>query len=145
MIKITENKIVGLDQCVCPEFNDPSCGAIVTFEGRVRNHNDEKKVLKLFYDCYKPMAQKVLEEIREEAFNKYNVKEISVVHRVGEIPIGEIAVWIGVSSAHREEAFEAAKYMIDELKQRVPIWKQETYTDGNKVWVESCCHALRSN
>ena len=65
------------------------------------------------------MAQKVLEEIREEAFNKYNVKEISVVHRVSEIPIGEIAVWIGVSSAHREAAFEAAKYMIGELKQKV--------------------------
>lgn len=144
MIEITENKIdivganlVGADPCVCPN----TCGAVVTFEGRVRDHNDGKKVLKLFYDCYKPMAKKVLEEIRSEAISKWDIEEILVVHRIGEIPIGEISVWIAVLSAHREQAFEAAKYMIDELKQRVPIWKQETYTDGTKVWVEECCHA----
>ncbi len=136
MIDIVENKI-------SPDFFpasllDLTCGGFVCFEGRVRNHNEGKEVHRLFYECYFPMAKKVMQEISEQAAQRWEVKKIGIVHRVGEIPLGEIAVWIGVSASHRGEAFAACQYMIDEIKKRVPIWKKETYKDGSETWV--ACH-----
>ena len=125
-------------------LTDPICGAIVTFEGRVRNHNHGKEITSLYYECYYSMALKVLNEIKEEALKKWNVKNIIVVHRTGNIPIGEIAVWIGVSSIHRKEAFKVCEFMIDEIKHKVPIWKKETYVDGTSLWVD-CCEVVSSN
>ena len=138
MIEITENKIE--HEKLNKELYDLSCGAVVTFEGRIRNHNDLKEVSRLVYDCYKPMALKVLEEIQNEALKKWDINKIIAVHRIGEVPLGEISVWIGVVSVHRKEAFETCRFVIDEIKTKVPIWKQETYTDGTRVWVEDCCH-----
>lgn len=134
MIEITENKIKV--EKLYGELYNITCGAVVTFEGRVRNHNDLKQVKKLEYECYYPMAIKVLEEIKNQALKRWDVKKIIAVHRIGEIPIGEIAVWIGVTSIHRKESFEACQFMINEIKHKAPIWKKETYLDGLTKWVE---------
>lgn len=123
---------------------DPTCGAIVTFEGKVRNHNNGKKITSLYYECYESMALKIMNEIKEEALKKWDVKNISAVHRIGNVPIGEIAVWVGVSAVHRKEAFNACKFMIDEIKHKVPIWKKETYVNGTSIWVD-CCKVVSSN
>ncbi|OGI08432.1 MAG: hypothetical protein A3I68_05775 [Candidatus Melainabacteria bacterium RIFCSPLOWO2_02_FULL_35_15] len=134
MIEITENKIQV--EKLYSELYNIACGAVVTFEGRVRNHNDLKQVIKLEYECYYPMAMKVLEEIKNQALKKWNIKKLIAVHRIGEIPIGEIAVWIGIASVHRKESFEACQFVINEIKHKVPIWKRETYFDGFVKWVE---------
>ncbi len=138
MIDITENVIpIGKyhkELCLL------DCGGIVAFEGRIRNHNDGKEVKDLSYECYKPMGLKVLDEIVQEAYKKWDIKKSFAIHRIGNIPLGEIAVWVGVASHHRKEAFEVCRFIIDEIKQKVPIWKYETYTDGSKSWIEGCKH-----
>lgn len=119
-------------------LEDPACGGVAIFEGRVRNHHQGRAVRQLFYECYPAMAKKVLMEIALETQERWQVRRLAAVHRYGEIPIGEVAVWVGVSSAHREEAFAACRYLIEEIKKRVPIWKKETYLDGSEQWVS--CH-----
>jgi len=116
-----------------------SCGGIVVFEGRVRNHSHGKPVTALSYECYEPMALKEMEKILQEALKNWKVEKITAVHRHGDIPLGETAVWIGVASAHRDEAFEACRFMIDEIKAKVPIWKKDNYADGTHVWVHQSC------
>lgn len=116
-----------------------SMGGVCLFEGRVRNHSHGKQVISLFYECYQPMALKVMEEIRHEALSKWKGIKVMAVHRYGPIPLGDAAVWIGVTSAHRDEAFVACRFLIDEIKSRVPIWKKEEYTDGTHVWVHQSC------
>jgi len=125
------------------KLKNETCGAFVAFEGWVRNHNEGQDVLKLEYESYKPLAVKEGERIIAEAREKFPVAEIVCLHRVGELAIGDIAVWVGVSSAHRGEAFDACRYIIDEVKHRVPIWKKEHYTDGDSGWVncEACAAA----
>jgi len=136
LIDIIETKICV--ESLYVNLHDTSCGAVATFEGRVRDHNNGKKIESLSYECYREMALKVMSDIREEALQKWTVNNIVTVHRVGNIPIGDCAVWIGVSSSHRKEAFKSCEYMIDEIKHRVPIWKKERYLDGTVEWVE--CH-----
>ena len=119
--------------------NTEACGAVAIFEGRVRNHHQGQAVQVLVYECYEAMALKMMESIRQEAFQKWKVDKIITVHRIGTLALGETAVWIGVASAHRAEAFEACRYLIDEIKKRVPIWKKETYADGSRQWVNSNC------
>lgn len=114
-------------------------GGVSVFEGRVRNHNHGKQVTSLFYECYQPMALKVMEEIRQEALAKWKGVKIIAVHRYGSIPLGEAAAWIGVAASHRDESFAACRFMIDEIKSRVPIWKKEEYVDGSHVWVHQSC------
>lgn len=121
-------------------LQDPTCGGMAIFEGRVRNHHGGKPVHSLYYECYAPMAIKVLREIAREAVQQWQLGRLSVVHRYGLIPIGETAVWIGVASSHRRESFAACQYLIEEIKKRVPIWKKETYQDGSHHWV-ACHHA----
>lgn len=133
MIEIIENKIEV--EKLNKAFDNSTCGAVVTFEGRVRNHNDLKQVIRLEYECYYPMAIKVLEEIKNQALEKWDVKKLIAVHRIGEIPIGEIVVWVGVTSFHRKESFEACQFMINEIKHKVPIWKKETYFDGSTHYI----------
>jgi molybdopterin synthase catalytic subunit len=116
-----------------------SCGGIVVFEGRVRNFSQGKQVTALAYECYEPMALKVMEEIRQEALKKFKVERIISVHRHGPIPISEIAVWIGVAAPHRADAFEACQFMIDGIKAKVPIWKKEEFADGTHDWVHQNC------
>ncbi|MBI4352992.1 MAG: molybdenum cofactor biosynthesis protein MoaE [Candidatus Omnitrophica bacterium] len=122
-----------------PEFfgfpPDPSCGAVASFAGVVRDHHHGRRVQKLHYECYRSMALGEMERITAEAKERWNVHEARVIHRVGELQVGETAVAIAVVSAHRAEAFAACRYLIEEIKRRVPIWKKEIFEDGTGEWV----------
>lgn len=111
-------------------------GAAVLFLGKVRDHNDGRPVSGMRYDAYGAMAEKVLAEIAAEAAARLGTDRLAVVHRVGELAIGEVSVAIGTSSPHRAEAFDAARFVIEEIKKRVPIWKKEHYTAGGSEWLE---------
>lgn len=115
---------------------DPSAGGFVCFEGWVRDNNQGKDVTKLAYESYPKLATKEGNRIIEEAIKKYDIKKALCTHRVGMLEIGDMAVWVGVSAAHRDAAFKACRYILDEVKSRVPIWKNETWTDGESGWVE---------
>jgi MoaD family protein len=112
-----------------------SIGAIVTFVGTTRDISQGKQVAKLEFEHYPGMAEKKLEEIREQAIKSFGVIEVAIIHRIGTLPVGENIVMIAVASEHRDEAFQACRFCIDELKRITPIWKKETTPDG-EVWVE---------
>jgi molybdopterin synthase catalytic subunit len=116
----------------------PSCGAVFQFEGVVRNRNEGKNVAGIEYECFEEMAKKELKKIIEEAKEKWGVHQIFLAHRMGRLDVGEISLILFVAAPHRREAFEASQYIIDELKQRAPIWKKEFYVNGQTQWVE--CH-----
>lgn len=111
-------------------------GAVLLFQGIVRNHNDGRPVTGMRYEAYEAMAEKVLAEIASEAAERLGTPRIAVAHRVGELDIGEASVVIAVSSPHRAEAFDAGRYVIEEIKKRLPVWKHEHYADGERRWVE---------
>ena len=117
------------------ELAQARAGACVTFEGWVRDHNDGRAVLRLGYQAYASLAQSEGERILAEARDKFAILDVRCVHRVGLLEIGELAVWVGVSAAHRGAAFDACRYIIDEVKSRVPIWKNEHYADGESGWL----------
>ena len=117
------------------ELARPHAGAITVFEGIVRDHNDGKKVVALEYEAFDQLAWKEAGEIFREAKSKFDTIEIKCVHRVGKLSVGEMAVWVGVSAAHRDSAFKACQYIIDEIKARLPIWKKEYYKTGDSGWV----------
>lgn len=114
---------------------DSQAGACVTFEGWVRDHNDGRSVRSLDYEAYAELAEKEGARIIDEARAKFEVRAIHCMHRVGSLAIGELAVWVGVSAAHRGAAFDACRYVIDEAKARVPIWKKEHYVSGASEWI----------
>jgi sulfur-carrier protein adenylyltransferase/sulfurtransferase len=114
---------------------DPACGGYATFEGWVRDHNEGRAVRRLEYEAYAALAEREGERIVAEAIARYGVQHAACVHRIGDLDLGEMAVWVGVSSRHRAEAFAACRYIIDEVKHRVPIWKKEHYVDGDSGWV----------
>jgi len=112
----------------------PGHGAVVLFVGTVRDHNDGRPVRGMRYDAYVAMAERVLTEIVEEA-EAGRECSVAAVHRIGELDIGEASVAIGAASAHRADAYEASRYVIEELKRRLPVWKHEHYIDGESAWV----------
>ncbi|MDX1508536.1 MAG: molybdenum cofactor biosynthesis protein MoaE [Woeseiaceae bacterium] len=114
---------------------DPAAGAYCAFEGWVRNHNDGHEVLRLEYEAYEPVGTAEGERILAEAAQRFPLLHAHCVHRTGMLDIGECAVWVGVSAAHRDEAFRAGRYIIDEVKVRLPIWKKEHYANGDSGWV----------
>lgn len=114
---------------------DPAAGAYCGFEGWVRNRNEGKQVLRLEYEAYEPLAVSECGKILAEAQERFGVIAAHCVHRTGLLEIGDCAVWVGVASAHRDAAFRACRYIIDELKVRLPIWKKEHYVDGHSGWV----------
>ena len=114
---------------------DPACGGYASFEGWVRDHNDGRRVLRLDYEAYEALALREGERIVQEALQRFGASRAACVHRIGELALGETAVWVGVSAAHRAEAFAACRWIIDEVKHRVPIWKKEHYVDGDSGWV----------
>ena len=120
------------------DLNDDTCGAVVVFEGLVRNHHQGKSVTALAYEHHPIMAQPEGEKILKEVMEKFPITHAIAVHRIGDVPIGQAAVVTMVASSHRAEAFEACQYLIDEIKHRVPIWKYETYADGSSVYTEQC-------
>lgn len=117
----------------------PSCGALSTFFGIVRNHHEGRAVRKLYYECYIPMANGQIGLIRESAMRRWELTEASILHRVGWLEVGEIALAVAVASAHRAETFAACEAIVAEIKHRVPIWKKELFENGSAEWV-SCAH-----
>jgi molybdopterin synthase catalytic subunit len=117
------------------ELVDAAAGAYVGFEGWIRNHNEGEQVLRLEYEVYEPLALAEGEKVIAEAVEKFPLLHAECVHRSGALDIGECAVWVGVTSAHRDEAFAACRYIIDQVKVRLPIWKKEHYVDGHSGWV----------
>lgn len=117
------------------ELFDAGAGAYCSFEGWIRNENEGQAVLRLEYEAYEPLALTEGEKILAEAQRQFPYLHAHCVHRTGMLEIGECAVWVGVSSAHRDEAFQACRYIIDQLKVRLPIWKKEHYVDGHSGWV----------
>ncbi|MEC5196613.1 molybdopterin synthase catalytic subunit [Xanthomonas campestris] len=113
----------------------PRAGAFASFEGWVRNHNDGRSVAGLRYEAYAALAQAEGQRVLDEAMTRFSILQAHCVHRVGELGIGEMAVWVGVSAAHRGAAFEACRFIIDEVKARVPIWKHEHYLEGDAGWL----------
>jgi molybdopterin synthase catalytic subunit len=116
----------------------PDCGGYVSFEGIVRNVNHGRKVLRLDYEAYDSLAEKELRRIAEQAAERFRLKFVRAVHRTGSLAIGDTAVVIQVLSRHRREAFEGCRFVIDQLKARVPVWKKEHYEGGDAVWTR--CH-----
>ncbi|MGB0744668.1 MAG: molybdenum cofactor biosynthesis protein MoaE [Opitutales bacterium] len=114
-----------------------SAGAYCSYEGWVRDHNEGKSVSELLYSGYAALAPAVATQILEEAKEKFHFADAAVVHRTGRLRTGEIAVWVGVTAHHRGDSFLACRYIIDNVKHRLPIWKKERYTDGSEVWIES--------
>lgn len=114
---------------------DPRGGAFLAFEGRVRDHNEGRSVESLSYESYAALAHAEAATILGEACLRFPLLSVRCVHRVGTLAVGDVAVWVGVVAAHRDAAFDACRYVIDELKARVPIWKKETYIDATTDWV----------
>jgi len=134
---ITQIKITAtpLNPADCIEWvMSPQAGGIDVFIGTVRDATKGKTVIKLEFECYEAMAIKEMEKIATQAFDKWPIQKILLHHRTGTLQIGEIPVIIAVAAAHRAAAFEACRYIIDTLKQTVPIWKKEFFEDG-EVWV----------
>ncbi len=115
---------------------DPGAGAVVIFEGTARNHHDDQVVEALAYEAFVPMAEAELRRLRDEAVLRFNLRRCAIHHRIGQVPLLEAAVVIALSSAHRGEAFQAAAWLMDRIKESVPIWKQEKYPQGGDAWVE---------
>jgi molybdopterin synthase catalytic subunit len=116
-------------------LGDTRAGACATFEGRVRSTNDGRKVGSLDYEAYGPLAEKEGARIVGEAGKKFRIIGALCVHRTGSLALGDIAVWVAVTAEHRGEAFDACRYIIDEVKARLPIWKKEHYSDGESEWL----------
>ena len=117
-----------------------SSGALSTFFGIVRDHNEGRRVKQLYYECYPSMADKEIGLIHDEAMARWKLTDVRILHRAGLLEIGDVAVAVSVASAHRAEAFEACAHIVDEVKSRVPIWKKEFYEDGIADWVLCRAH-----
>ena len=145
MIKVTVSEaIIDLGLVNWSELQLPHCGASNTFTGVVRNLNHGRQVSAVSYDAYIPLAEKVLKEIAAEAQEKWAKNgSVFIQHRTGKLMVGELSVMIIVHTPHRDESFQMCRYVIEQLKVRVPIWKKEFYLDGETEWLkghELCSH-----
>ena len=134
MFKITSDEIELGDVIRAVETGD--AGAIVHFLGVVRNNTEGREVSYLEYEAYPPMAEKKMAEIAQEIHEKWGLDRVAIIHRVGRLEIGEVSVAVAIASPHRKDAFEACHYAMNRLKQIVPIWKREVWTDGEEEWVK---------
>jgi molybdopterin synthase catalytic subunit len=125
------------------ELLDSGAGGYVSFEGWVRDHNEGLEVTRLEYEAFVDLAVKEGDRIVTDALRRFPVRHALCIHRVGTLDLRDMAVWVGVSSVHRGEAFDACRFIIDEVKHRVPIWKKEHYRNGDSGWVncERCAAA----
>ena len=121
------------------ELLDPGAGGYVSFEGWVRNFNEGREVTRLEYEAFQSLAVAEGDRIVAEALERFPIRHALCIHRVGALDLSEMAVWVGVSAVHRGEAFDACRYIIDEVKHRLPIWKKEHYRGGDSGWV-NCEH-----
>jgi len=122
-------------ETVLARIKQPEDGAVVVFEGIVRDHTRGRRTLYLDYEAYEPMARSKLKELAKEALERFEVREVALVHRLGRLQHSETSVLIAVASAHRAAAFDACRWLIDTLKKTVPIWKKEYFADG-AVWAD---------
>lgn len=134
MVAITSEPIV-LD-AIYRHLESPRAGAVLVFTGNVRDHNEGRSVSELEYEAYEEMALKLMERIADEMRERWALEKIVMVHRTGRLAVGETAVAVGVSTGHRNEAFEACRYGIDRIKAEVPIWKKERF-EGGDAWLEN--------
>jgi len=132
MYKITTDPIQpdALFDCICK----PRHGAVVTFAGTVRDNSDGRTTVRLEYEAYAEMAEKKMQEVGEEIRQKWGIDDVAMLHRTGTLEIGEISILIALATPHRQNAFDACAYAIDRVKQVVPVWKKEIWTDGEEEW-----------
>ncbi|MFI5458942.1 MAG: molybdenum cofactor biosynthesis protein MoaE [Isosphaerales bacterium] len=133
MIEISSSPIDAA--AVTERVRSPHAGAVCTFLGTVRDLTDDRRTVALRYEAYPEMAMKKMTELEDEARRRWPVIELALVHRVGDLDLGEVSVVVAVSCPHRGQAFDACRWLIDTLKEVVPIWKQETWEDGKQEWV----------
>ena len=114
----------------------PDCGALAVFLGTTRDHHDGRRVVRLAYEAYEPMALAALESLEREAAGRYEIAACRIVHRLGEVPLSEASVAVIVAAGHRGHAFDACRWAMDELKRSVPIWKKEFFAEGGEEWVK---------
>lgn len=132
-VRVTDEALDPTD--LVERVGDPASGAVVLFLGVVRDHADGRPVTGMTYEAYQEMATSVLEAIAREAAGRLGTERVAVAHRVGDLAVGEVSVAIAVSSAHREAAYDASRYVIEAIKVRLPVWKHEHYADGDSAWV----------
>jgi molybdopterin synthase catalytic subunit len=133
MTGLTSEKI-SID-AILAEVEDHSTGAVVLFLGRVRNLSEGRQVQSMDYEAYPEMAEAKLQELEQQVMRRWPIEKIVLIHRVGKLDLGEVSVAIAVASRHRQQAFEVCRYAIDTLKETVPIWKKEYFSDG-EGWVK---------
>lgn len=133
MIEITESPID--HAALTDRVRSDRAGGVCSFLGTVREMTGERRTLSLDYEAYPEMAVAKLAELEEQARSRWPIIDVAIVHRVGHLDLGEISVAIAVSCPHRNDAFEACRWLIDTLKEVVPIWKRETWADGTEEWV----------
>ena len=135
MFTITEDPIDV--EGLLANVKDDSAGATILFLGTIRNHNEGYDVSAIYYEVYMRMAEEAMAKIEAEAIKRWDLKKFAAMHRIGNLKIGEVSVAIAVSSEHRAEAFEAARYAIDQIKTEVPIWKKEEINNGKEArWAQ---------
>ena len=120
------------------EFRNPNSGAVVLFSGEVRDNNKGREVTQLEYEAYEPMANKMIDEILREAISRFNLNQAVCVHRLGRVEISGCAVIVITGAGHRKEAYNANQFIIDKVKNEVPIWKHEFFADGTSEWGQNC-------
>ena len=133
MIELTDKPIDGNQ--LTERVSSPAAGAVVLFLGTTRGITDGRETESLDYECYATMAEKKLHELETEARRRWPIVGCAIAHRLGHLEVGEASVAVAVSTAHRQVAFEAAKWLIDTIKDVVPIWKKENWSDGTSTWV----------
>lgn len=116
-------------------LSSPHAGAFASFEGRVRDHNAGRTVSGLRYEAHAKLAEAEGARILDEAVARFAIVDARCVHRIGDLAIGDLAIWVGVAAAHRDAAFDACRWIVDEVKARVPIWKHERYAGGDTGWL----------
>ena len=133
MIQLTDRPID--TTAVIDAVRSAAAGAVVLFLGTVREMTGERKTASLEYECYAEMAEKKLAELEAEARGRWPLAQCNIIHRLGHLRVGETSVAIATSAAHRRPAFEAGQWLIDRIKEVVPVWKKENYADGTSDWV----------
>jgi molybdopterin synthase catalytic subunit len=132
VVEITEAPI---DVAAILGARRPDSGALITFSGVVRDQNEGRSVLGIHYQCYQAMALREGRRIVEEIVNEFDVRDARLVHRIGDVRVSEISLFVSVASAHRKEAFIAIEALVERVKQRLPIWKKEQYGDDTSAWL----------
>jgi molybdopterin synthase catalytic subunit len=123
-------------EALVAEMSRPDCGALAVFLGTTRDHHGGRRVTSLAYEAYEPMALARMEALEREAKERFPIERCQIVHRLGQVPVGEASVVVVVAAHHRGPAFDACRWAMDELKAGVPIWKKESYEEGEPRWVE---------